>query len=133
MTAPPPAVRRDAHGRLLPGGPSLNPGGRTSALAEVRELLRPNVQLYVDRLNELVRNPDPDIALPALREAFDRLLGKPVQSVESDVRTLHVNETIRQLYLQAVQSAAPTIEADGPTTILEGKPVRIASPKNGNG
>src|SRR5258707_2270603 len=96
-----PAVRRGAWGHWLPGTGSPNPGGRTSALAEVRALLTPHVALYVQRLNELVRHPDPDVALPALREAFDRLLGKPVASIEQDVRTLDMG----QLYLAAVQMA----------------------------
>jgi hypothetical protein len=82
-------------------GASGNPGGRTSALAEVRSLLKPHTELYVRRLNELVRHPDPDVALPALREALDRLLGKPVASIEQDVRTLDMG----QLYLAAVQMA----------------------------
>jgi hypothetical protein len=97
MTLP---VQRDARGRILPGY-SGNPGGRTSALAEVRALLTPHVNLYVERLNELVRHPDPAVALPALREALDRLLGKPVASIEQDVRTLDMG----QLYLAAVQMA----------------------------
>src|SRR5262249_20865742 len=86
-----------SHGHFLPGV-SGNPGGRTSALTEVRALLKPHVELYVARLNELVRHPDPDVALPALREALDRLLGKPVASIEQDVRTLDIG----QLYLAAV-------------------------------
>src|SRR5437016_5424806 len=104
MTVP---ARRGAHGHFLPGV-SGNPGGRTSALTEVRALLKPHVALYVQRLNELVRDPDPTVAIPALREAFDRLLGKPVASIEQDVRTLDMG----QLYLAAVKAAnAPrTIE-----------------------
>ena len=104
MTVP---VMRDTRGRILPGY-SGNPGGRTSALTEVRALLKPHVALYVQRLNELVRHPDPDVALPALKEAFDRLLGKAVVAVEQDVRTLDIG----QLYLEAVKAAnaPPTIE-----------------------
>jgi hypothetical protein len=103
---PLPTIQRDARGRLLPGGPSLNPGGRANDLSEVRALLRPNAPLFVERLIELVKNPDPDIALPALREAFDRLLGKPVATVETDVRTMDVNEAIRQMWLAAVQQSS---------------------------
>jgi hypothetical protein len=106
MTVP----SRGSHGHFLPGV-SGNPGGRTSALAEVRALLRPNASLYVERLNELVRHPDPAVALPALREALDRLLGKPVQSVEQDVRTLDVGAAIRDLWLHTVQ------QKPEPTTI----------------
>jgi hypothetical protein len=125
MTARLPA--RDARGRLLPGGPGLNPGGRAlSSLAKVRALLEPNVELYVERLNELVRNPDPDIALPALKEAFDRLLGKAVAVVEQDVRTMDVNEAIRQMWLQAAQAAGAerkaALEVDD-TKIVEARVV----------
>jgi hypothetical protein len=107
-------ARRGQGGHFLPGV-SGNPGGRTSALAEVRALLKPNVGLYVERLNELVRHPDPTVALPALREALDRLLGKPVQSVEQDVRTLDVGAAIRDLWLQTVQQ--PPV----PMTTIEGE------------
>jgi hypothetical protein len=92
-------------------GTSGNPGGRTSALTEVRSLLKPHTALYVERLNELVRHPDPTVALPALREALDRLLGKPVQSVESDVRHMDVGQVIRDMWLQTVQ------QPPEPTTI----------------
>ncbi len=50
-----------------------------------------------------MRHPDPTVALPALREALDRLLGKPVQSVESDVRHMDVGQVIRDLWLKTVQ------------------------------
>jgi hypothetical protein len=114
-----PAVRRGAGGHWLPGAGSPNPGGRSSALAEVRALLRPNAKLYVDRLNELVRHPDPDVALPALREALDRLLGKAVVAVESDVRTLDMGA----LYLEALKlsnaprDVTPAIDTNATTTL----------------
>jgi hypothetical protein len=102
----------------LPGTGSPNPGGRTGALAEVRALLKPNAALYVERLNQLVRDQDPAIALAALREAFDRLLGKSVQSVESDVRTLNVTDTIREMYLAVVSGKAG---GHGAPTTIEGE------------
>ena len=80
--------------------------------------MKPHVELYVQRLNELVRHPDPTVALPALREAFDRLLGKPVASIEQDVRTLNVTEAIQQTYLAVVSGkvggygAPQTIEGE---------------------
>jgi hypothetical protein len=126
MTVP---ARRGAHGHFMPGI-SGNPGGRTSALSEVRELLKPHVALYVQRLNELVRHPDPTVALSALREALDRLLGKPVQSVESDVRTVDFTKMIQEAYLQVVSGkaggyGAPTIaelrDATPATTLEAGE------------
>jgi hypothetical protein len=124
MTVP---ARRGSHGHFLPGV-SGNPGGRTSALSEVRALLRPNAKLYVDRLNELVRHPDPTVALPALREALDRLLGKPVQSVESDTRTWDM-ASIQQMYLQVVSGKAG---GHGAPTTIEGEATTALPPHGDN-
>jgi hypothetical protein len=70
--------------------------------------MKPHAGRYVEALHRLLDDPDPSIRLAALREAFDRLLGKPVASIEQDVRTLDIG----QLYLEAVKAvnAAPTIE-----------------------
>jgi hypothetical protein len=79
--------------------------------------LKPHVGLYVERLNELVRHPDPTVALPALREALDRLLGKPVAMVEQDIRHMDVGQVIRDMWLQVVQQKPEptTIDAHAPS------------------
>jgi hypothetical protein len=70
--------------------------------------------------------------LPALREAFDRLLGKPVAVVEQDVRTADFTKLIQEAWLEAVKSP-PTIEAEregGPTKIVAGMVTPVADDKS---
>jgi hypothetical protein len=101
-------VRRDANGHLLPGS-RLNPGGRPRGVIEdVRERLGPYTPEFVDALVELVRSPNEATRLAAIREAFDRLLGKPPVAVDSTVAKFDIG----QLYLEAVKAAnRPTSEA----------------------
>jgi hypothetical protein len=95
-------VKRDANGHLLPGS-RLNPGGRPRGVIEdVRERLGPYSPEFVAALVELVRSPNEAIRLAAIREAFDRLLGKPPVAVAVDSTAAH---SIQQLYLTAVQAA----------------------------
>jgi hypothetical protein len=92
-------AQRDAFGHLLPGA-RLNPGGRPRGLIEgVRERLGPYTPEFVDALVELVRSPNEATRLAAIREAFDRLLGKSPIAVDSTV----VKADIGALYLQAMQ------------------------------
>lgn len=126
-------AKRGPHGHYLPGV-SGNPGGRTSALTTVRELMKPHAGRYVEALHKLLDDPDPGIRLSALKEAFDRLLGKAVAHIESDSRHMDVSETIKMLYLQAVQSVpsdgAKVIEATAePTHIVNGIATPIADDK----
>jgi hypothetical protein len=75
MSAPP--VKRDERGRLLAGGANLNPGGRPrGAIEEVRALLSPHAPQLVAQLIELAQSQNEATRLAAIREAFDRLLGK---------------------------------------------------------
>jgi hypothetical protein len=111
-------------------GTSGNPGGRTSALTEVRSLLKPHTALYVERLNELVRHPDPAVALPALREALDRLLGKPVQSVESDVRHMDMGQVIRDMWLQVVQQPPAPTTIGGAVIDVQSAPTETPPPSS---
>jgi hypothetical protein len=94
-------VKRNALGHPVPGGPSLNPGGRPrGAIQEVRELLGPHTPKFVAALVELARSPNEATRLAAIREAFDRLLGKPAVAVDTTVAKLDIGA----LYLQAVQA-----------------------------
>jgi hypothetical protein len=103
-----PTVRRAPNGHLLPGS-VLNPGGRPrGAIEEVRELLGPHTPKFVAALVELAQSPDASVRLAAIREAFDRLLGKPPVAVDSTVTKLDVG----QLYLDALRQAnSPPSEA----------------------
>jgi hypothetical protein len=94
-------VQRDARGHLLPGS-RLNPGGRPRGVIEdVRERLGPHTPEFVAALVELTRSPNEATRLAAIREAFDRLLGKPPVAVDTTVAKLDIGA----LYLQAVQAA----------------------------
>jgi hypothetical protein len=104
-----PTVRRAANGRLLPGS-VLNVGGRPrGAIEEVRELLGPHTPAFVAALVELARSPNEATRLAAIREAFDRLLGRAPVSVDTTVQKLDIG----QLWVEAAKlaNAPPTIDA----------------------
>ena len=99
-------VKRNALGHPVAGGPSLNPGGRPrGAIQEVRELLGQHKQMFVEELLRLVRSDDEAIRLAALKEAFDRLLGKAAIAINDSEAEARATEAIQQLYLTAVQEA----------------------------
>jgi hypothetical protein len=90
-------VKRDAHGRLLPGS-QLNSGGRPAGLiGDVRERLGPYTPAFVAALVELARSSDETVRLAAIHEFFDRLLGKPAVAVAVDNSVSH-----QALYLSAL-------------------------------
>jgi hypothetical protein len=97
-------VRRAPDGKLLAGS-ILNPGGRPrAAIEEVREILGRHKEEVVDTLLQLIRSDDEAIRLAAVKEAFDRLLGKAPIAVDS-TSTRHIETNIQALYLSAVQEA----------------------------
>ena len=99
-------IKRNALGRLLPGTPSLNAAGRPRhAIQEVRELLGQHMQEFVDELLRLLRSEDEAIRLAALKEAFDRLLGKAAIAADDTVAEARATDAIQQLYLTALQAA----------------------------
>jgi len=92
-------VKRAADGRLLAGS-VLNPGGRPrGVIEEVRERLGPHTVEFCAALVELVRSPNEATRLAAVREFFDRLIGKPPVAVDTTVTKLDIGA----LYLQAVK------------------------------
>jgi hypothetical protein len=95
MNAP---ARRDDAGHFLPGI-SGNPTGRPKGAGEIRELARQYVPAALTKIGELVGSADPRVALAAAQEVLNRVYGKPLQSLETDVRTLNINEA----YLKAMQ------------------------------
>ena len=108
-------VQRGPHGQFLPGQ-SGNAGGRPASLARVRELLKPHTERFVAELVQLLDSDEEAIRLAAIKEFMDRYIGKPVATVESDVRHMDVNQAIQQMWLQAVSGkaggyGAPVIDA----------------------
>ncbi len=101
MTSAPSPQRRDQNGRFLPGGSSLNPGGRPAVLREVQEVARQHTAAAISRLLELLGSNDGRIALAAAEQLLDRGWGKPMQMQQADVRKLDVGA----LWLGAMQIA----------------------------
>jgi hypothetical protein len=93
-------IKRDAAGRVLPGSAAINPGGRPKGVIEdVRERLGPHTPEFCAALVELVRSPNETMRLAAIREFFDRVLGKPPIAVDSTVTRFDLGEA----YLRALQ------------------------------
>jgi hypothetical protein len=116
-------IRRDQNGYFLPGV-SGNPSGRPKGAGEIRELAKQYVPDALAKIASLVRSDDEKVALAASQEILNRVFGRPVQSVESDVRTLNVTDTIREMYLAVVSGKAggygapPTIDAEPSTATM---------------
>jgi hypothetical protein len=79
----------------------------------------------------MLDHPDPGTRLRAIEIFYDRLCGRPVQSVESDVRTLNVTDAIKQMYLQVMQNQSkPGDDAGG--KVIEGKATATTLEPSGN-
>jgi hypothetical protein len=97
-------VRRAPDGKLLAGS-VLNPGGRPrAAIEDVREILGQHKEEIVETLLQLMRSNDEAIRLAAVKEGFDRLLGRAPMSVDT-TSTKTIEHNIQQLYLRAVIAA----------------------------
>ena len=100
MNTPP--ILRHEDGRFVPGV-SPNPSGRPEGAGLLRDLFRGNVAEAVTVTVELLRDPDARIRQAAAVQIFDRVFGKPIQSVDAEVKKFDMNA----LYLAAVQLAQP--------------------------
>lgn len=72
-------------------GSSGNPGGRPAVVKEVRELAQRYAPAAIERLAELVKDPDGRVAVAACNALLDRAIGKPLQAVEVDARVSKVD------------------------------------------
>jgi hypothetical protein len=95
-------AKRDSHGRLLPGY-SANPGGRPKVVEQIRDIALKAAPAAFKKVSDLVQSADERIALAASQEILNRAYGKPVQSIDTEVRKININA----LYLAAVQQAQP--------------------------
>jgi hypothetical protein len=105
MNAPP--ILRHEDGRFLPGV-SPNPSGRPKGAGAIRELARAYLPAALKKIGELIENPDPRVALAASQEIVNRVFGRPVQAIESDVKKFDMTA----LYLAAVK----TVNGDPPAS-----------------
>jgi hypothetical protein len=111
-------------------GQSGNPGGRPRAVAMVRHELSRHIGEANARLMKLMRrgHKDDAVKLGALKEFYDRTLGRPVQAV--DIRALMMGEidklTPEQLkvvveqYEEAERLEQATAPVQLPLTIEDG-------------
>ena len=79
---------RDNKGRWIKGAESPNPGGRPSALGDLKEAARGYSQEALETLAAVMRDPKapPAARVTAARELLDRGFGKAVQAVDVGVK-----------------------------------------------
>jgi hypothetical protein len=93
-------AQRDDHGRLLPGF-SGNPSGRPRVVAQIRDMALKAAPAAFEKVCDLVQSVDERIALAASQEILNRAYGKPLQSVDAEVKKFDMNA----LYLAATKLA----------------------------
>ena len=76
----------DGRANLKPWKPGVsgNPRGRPKVAEEVRSLARAHGQRALERLVELIDDPDPRVAFMASREVLDRAYGKATPATDID-------------------------------------------------
>ena len=85
-------VNRDRYGRLLPGTATPNPGGRPRVPDELRAIFEAASPEAARRLAELVHDEDPRVALVASNAILDRVLGRPAQQINADIKTGSISD-----------------------------------------
>jgi hypothetical protein len=119
-------VQRDARGRLVKGGGSLNKSGMDRKKAMMLRNLEGLTPKAIKTLERLLDDPNPTARFSAAREILDRNLGRVKQSVQVDVTSTHI------LHLQALEAIAARrraqlIEAQATEIIEHATLDRIAS------
>ena len=98
---------------MMPGA-VLNPGGRPrNAIEQLREKYLHRLPELFEGLIELTKSDSENIRLQALREIFDRLLGKPAISVDTTVTKMDIGELYRQALIRANLPANAVIDGGG--------------------
>ena len=82
---------RDDNGRF-PKGQSGNPGGRRPMSQECREILEAALPDVCRKIVELTDHPDPKISLTACNLILDRILGRPAQQINADIKTGSISD-----------------------------------------
>jgi hypothetical protein len=77
----PPAIRRTEAGRF-PTGVSGNPGGRSRADLEIRDLAQSHGASAIGRLLELTQSTNERVAVAACEALLNRGFGTPRQSID---------------------------------------------------
>lgn len=123
----PPGVHVPAQGGWLKPfqkGQSGNPGGKSKAQAECLALAREKSVEAMQRLTELVHDPDPRVALIASDKVLERAWGKPKEQKDEPKPALDLSKAppealqlIRQA-LAMIAMAAPATRSEVPDAVI---------------
>ena len=105
MTALP--VARGPDGRILPGH-SGNPAGRpVGSISDFRRRFEPHMGEVAEVLLALLRSPNENTRLSAVREICDRVLGRSAIAIDAT----HTRVDVGQLYLSALRRANGVVDS----------------------
>ena len=96
--------------KMSPATPARRP---RNAIEQLREKYMHRLPELFDGLIELTKSDSENIRLQALREIFDRLLGKPAVFVDAT----HTRVDVGQLYLDSLKRANGVIDGGGNNSI----------------
>lgn len=118
-------LRRRPNGTIMPGS-ALNPTGRPRIVQEIQELARTAAPAAFEKIVALIGSPDERIALAASTEILNRAYGKPVMSVQSDVRKFDMS-SLFALVAKEITEQRGTVKAETlPIIDVEAEPVSLA-------
>lgn len=101
------SVERPTGLRPWKPGVSGNPRGRPKVAEEVRTLARAHGQRALERLVELIDDPDPRVAFMASREVLDRAYGKAMPATDIDDHENKVTVVVKRFEYDAGVTALP--------------------------
>ncbi len=125
MTSGTTLPKRRLNGTILPGN-VLNPTGRPRIVQEIQELARSAAPAAFERVVALMNSDDERIALAASQEILNRAFGKPMVSVQSDVRKLDMSS----IWVAGMKALNEKTRPE-PSPILEGTalpPMSVTEP-----
>lgn len=113
-----PVVKRNSKGQIMPGS-SGNPGGRPKACREAREYLTKGdtIKEVCIRLIKLIDSKDEKVALQAIKEYFDRVVGRPGLMVDHEEENAPVTEdAVRSIIADLVSKRDAKSQESPPVT-----------------
>ena len=102
------SVERRVGLRVEPGV-SGNPRGRPKVAGEVRTLARAHGQRALERLVELIDDPDPRVAFMASREVLDRAYGRPAPATDGADHDNKLTVVVKRFEYQPGAAVLPAV------------------------
>jgi hypothetical protein len=99
----------EVQGNLRPWKPGVsgNPRGRPKVAEEVRTLARAHGQRALERLVELIDDPDPRVAFMASKEVLDRAYGKATPATDIDDHENKVTVVVKRFEYETGAAVLP--------------------------